>query len=191
MAVQSTSPDVAAGVSKALLDVPIGDMIVSLGKAIADAQTALDLNSLRTAQMMTGSIILQDAQGTNQEHDTKINFDGERLSLMELGFTPTFYQFSETSIDLRVSISMSTAQETAGFSLDLKSDAEVAAKAGFLSAKGTAKLNVSTVGASYASKFNYSADSSSSVRTKLVPIPPPVILEERIRKILDRKAASA
>src|SRR5688572_25348579 len=97
-----TTPNinVAGSVGKALLDVPIGDMIVSLGQSIASAQLALDMNSLRTAQFMTGEF--QDADGTT--HKSLIKFDGEELSLLELGFTPTFYQFVETSIEIKISI---------------------------------------------------------------------------------------
>src|SRR5258706_9300334 len=156
----TSDQNIAGNVGKALLDVPIGDMIVSLGQAIAAAQLSLDMNSLRTAQIMTGQFI--DAQG--EKYETKVNFDGQEYSLMELGFTPTFYQFTETAIEIKISISMSTEEMRAGFSLDLHSDAEVSGKIGFLSATATAKLNVSTVGASFASKFNYSAEGSSTIR---------------------------
>ena len=182
-------PNVAGGVGKALLDLPIEGMIANLGKAIAVAQMALDMNSLRTAQFMSGSVVELDDFGSTKTTDTRVFFDGDRLSLMELGFTPSFYQFTETTIELKISISMSSADEQAGFSLDVKSEAEVSGKLGFLSASVSAKLNVSTVGASYASKFNYSADAASVLRTRLVPVPVPAILEERIRKSLDAKTA--
>ena len=38
-----------------------------------------------------------------------------------------------------------------------------------------------TVTAHYTGKYNYSVEGSSLLRTKLVPVPPPAILEERIR----------
>lgn len=176
-------PDIAGSVGKALLDVPIGDMIMSMGQAISAAQLALDMNSLRVAQFMTGEF--EDADGTKQS--SLITFDGEKLSLMELGFTPTFYQFVETSIEIKISISMSTQEDRSGFSFDLKSTATAKGEVGFLSASATAKMNVSTVGASYSSKFQYSAEGSSSIRTRLVPVPPPAILEERVRRSLDKK----
>ena len=56
---------------------------------------------------------------------------------------------------------------------------------GFFGFGGGAKLSVSSVSASYASKFQYSAEGSGLLRTKLVPVPPPAILEERIRGLLD------
>src|SRR5207244_1358713 len=112
------------------------------------AQFALDMNSLRTAQIMSGEF--EDSNG--DKHPSLVLFDGHRYSLMELGFTPSFYQFTETIIEIKISISMSTAEERAGFSLDVKSDAEVTGRLGFLSATVSANLNVSTVGAAYSSK---------------------------------------
>ena len=173
--------DVAGSVGKALLNVPVGDMIASLGSAIASAQFALDMNSLRTAQVMSGKY-----PGPNgQMLDVLVPFGDEELSLLELGFTPSFYQFTETTIEIKLSISMSTVEQSSGFSLDVHTDAELGGRLGFLSASVTAQLNVSTVGAAYSSAFNYSAEAASVIRTRLVPVPLPPILEERIRRRLD------
>ena len=43
----------------------------------------------------------------------------------------------------------------------------------------------STVNSTYSSKYSYSEEGSSLLRTKLVPIPPPAILEERIRALME------
>ncbi|WVM90436.1 hypothetical protein UMZ34_09950 [Halopseudomonas pachastrellae] len=43
--------------------------------------------------------------------------------------------------------------------------------------------------ASYASKYSYSAEGSSLLRTKLSPVPPPPILEERIRAMMEEAEA--
>jgi hypothetical protein len=173
--------DVGGDVGKALLNVPVGDMLASLGAGIASAQFALDMNSLRTAQLMSGSYSGPGAQGRS----VLVQFGDEELSLLELGFTPSFYQFTETTIEIKISISMSTVDQTSGFSLDVHSDAELGGKLGFFSASLSAQLNVSTVGAAYSSAFNYSAEGASVIRTRLVPVPVPPILEERIRRRLD------
>ena len=47
------------------------------------------------------------------------------------------------------------------------------------------------VSASFSSKYQYSAEGSSLMRTKLVPIPPPALLEERIRALIAAKGAAA
>ena len=41
------------------------------------------------------------------------------------------------------------------------------------------------VDATYSSKYNFTSEGSSLLRTKLAPIPPPTILEERIRALVE------
>ena len=48
-----------------------------------------------------------------------------------------------------------------------------------------ASVSSTPVDATYSSKYSYSAEGSSLLRTKLTPIPPPAILEERIRQQLE------
>lgn len=47
------------------------------------------------------------------------------------------------------------------------------------------KAVTTTVDGSYSQKYSYSAEGASLLRTKLVPVPPPAILEERIREVMD------
>jgi hypothetical protein len=115
-----------------------------------------------------------------------VKFDNKDLSLMELGFTPTFYQFVDTIIEVKVSISMSREAQAAFSTTTVAAEAE--GGHAIFYAKTAAK--VSTVSASYASKYQYSAEGSSLMRTKLVPVPPPAILEERIRQMIEKKTAA-
>ena len=187
---------------KSLTDVNIGQMVASIGVAIAEAQQAIDMSSLRIAEMFTGEYV--DDEG--KRRSSLISFDGEKLSLLELGFTPTFYQFAETTIEIKVSMSMTTTQDKQGFKFEVESDSEgegsqawggevevdegSAAGEARHTSKSKTSLDVALVGASYASKFQYSAEGSSSVRVRLVPLPAPAILEQRIRASLDRKTAA-
>ena len=41
------------------------------------------------------------------------------------------------------------------------------------------------VDATYSSKYSFTSEGSSLLRTKLQPIPPPAILEERIRRLIE------
>src|SRR5437773_12458914 len=114
-----------------LLNVPMGDMIRQMAFAIADAQLQLDTASIRVAEMMGGIRVLRDVNGNlidetgnlvplnaqgepGQAHtqDTRIYFgydyaaDGttripQKLSMLELGFTPTFHQFIDTIIEVK------------------------------------------------------------------------------------------
>ena len=108
-----------------------------------------------------------------------------RLSMLELGFTPTFYQFVDTIIEVKMAISMSretssTASLSSTTTTKTKSK-NVSWKWGKYSTKKTKGVNTTQVNASYSTKYNYSAEGSSLLRTKLAPVPVPAILEERIR----------
>ncbi len=118
----------AASAGQALADVPIGTMITNLGVGIAEAQRALDRHSIRTARSMKWETL---------------RIDGAEKSLLELGFTPTFYQFTEATIEMSVSITMRVEEETsvglelgASGSFDASSGGRGAAGAG--ASSGTA-----------------------------------------------------
>lgn len=180
-----------ASIGQQLLDVPFPAMIKSMGLAVAEAQFELDRVGLRMAQMMSGKyqIEVQDADGktTVEDREAYVDFDGKQMSMLELGFTPTFYQFVDTIIEVKISISMSYSSEYKKSAARSSTSAGVAF--GCFSAGVSARS--SSVSASFASKYQYSAEGSSLLRTKLVPVPPPAVLEERIRKIFERDAAAA
>ncbi len=178
------------GIGQELLDVPFPDMIKSMGLAIAEAQYALDEAGIRLAQMMSGRYeveTLDPATGevSSETREALITFDGEEMSLLELGFTPTFYQFVDTLIEVKVSISMSTERSYS----HSRTTFSASGSGGHFIFYGSAKMRASAVSARYASKFQYSAEGSSLMRTKLVPVPSPAVLEERIRDILEKRKA--
>lgn len=173
-------------VGQDLLNVPFPEMIKSMGLGIAEAQYELDLTSLKIARLMAGYAPESEEEGeaVSTERTNLVDLgDGnsEGYSLLELGFTPTFYQFVDTLIEVKMSISMASQTETSRSSTQV--NASVSGKVGFLSA--SAKMQVSTVSASFSSKYQYSAEGSSLMRTKLVTVPPPAILEERIRAMIN------
>jgi hypothetical protein len=181
-----------ATIGQELLDVPFPEMLKSMGLAIAQAQFELDNTSLRLARMMAGEEY--DVPDPTETDPTRtkavramVQFDGKSLSLMELGFTPTFYQFVDTIIEVKVSISMSREAQSAFSTTTVQ--AEMEGGHAVFYAKTAAKC--STVSASYASKYQYSAEGSSLMRTKLVPVPPPAILEERIRQMVEKRVETA
>lgn len=182
---------VSNSIGQQLLDVPFPAMIKSMGLAVAEAQFELDRVGLRMAQMMSGKYEVEvedpdDPEKTVvEERKALVEFDGKQLSMLELGFTPTFYQFVDTIIEVKISISMSYSNEYKKTVSNSSTSAGVAF--GFFRAGVSARS--SSVSASFASKYQYSAEGSSLMRTKLVPVPPPAILEERIRKIVEREAA--
>ena len=192
-----------------LLNVPMGDMISQMALAIADAQLALDESGVRQAELMSGQVVLRDEKGDlvdengNQLqtgaapkfYDSLVFFgyrkapDGtlkaERVSMLELGFTPTFYQFVETLIEVKIAIKMteetSTTRTEKGYQ---RTSTFSASRHGVYYS-----TSVTPVDATYASKYNYSAEGSSLLRTKLAPVPPPSILLERARILMEQNEA--
>jgi len=182
-----------------LLNVPMGDMIRQMAFAIADSQYELDLSSVHIAEIMGGLAVKKDednvpirkASGDLDLEDTRVYFgrtkgeDGkstpEKLSLLELGFTPTFYQFVDTLIEVKIAIKISSERE-----YERKTKGTIKRRS-LSVGRGGIRYNVTTtpVDATYSSKYSYSAEGSSLLRTKLQPVPPPAILEERIREQLE------
>ena len=192
-------------IGQELLNVPMGEMIRDMAMAIADAQVALDTASMEVAELMSGKVWGLDANGVPlpesagsstvpaNPRDTTVFFgyrideSGHRvaakMSMLELGFSPTFYQFVDTIIEVKIAIKMTRDTEFKTTSTT-KTESK---RFKFNFFKGSAGNTVQTtqVDASYSSKYGYSAEGSSLLRTKLVPIPPPAILEERIKGMLE------
>jgi hypothetical protein len=178
-------------IGQELLDVPFPEMIQNMGLAIAEAQFSLDKVSVQLTQMMSGEYeaeVIDPVTGDSsiEKRDARVLFNGERLSMLELGFTPTFYQFVDTIIEVKISISMTSSTEYERKT----SRTRASASGGHFFFAGKASVKASSVNARYASKYSYSAEGSSLLRTKLNPLPPPAVLEERIRALIEEKGDS-
>ncbi len=139
--------------TKALTQAPLPDIVEKLGLAIAGAQFALDRNSVQVAKSMA---------------ETKVEIGGEEYTLLSLGFAPTFYAFTEATVEAKLSYTMSEGT-TFGGSL------EVSASGGtpfFMAA--------ATVSASFERRFSVSAEGASSLAARLVSLPAP----ERFLEVL-------
>lgn len=97
--------------TQTVADVPFDDLVFKLAAGVADAQTALDAH---TAETVT-SLAETDVEVVPSMTKT-IEADGtvstavaptERRSLLELGFAPAHYRFSEATIEVEVDVSMS------------------------------------------------------------------------------------
>lgn len=174
-----------SNIGQELLNVPFPEMVEQLGMSIAKAQFALDMNSMKVAQIMSGSDwIDEDAAGEEvMREGLKVNFGGRMLSLLELGFTPTFYQFVDTIIEVKISVSMTSETKEKHSKTDVDMNSKV--KAGWGGA--SASMHISTVSASFAARNSFSAEGASLIRTKLVPLPPPAVLQERIRALMEEQ----
>ena len=196
-------------IGQQLLNVPMGDMIRQMAFAIADAQLELDESSVRVAELMSGQRMLRDPDGnmvdadgnpseTPEYVDTRVFFGHEKVegvdvpqkvSMMELGFTPTFYQFIDTIIEVKIAIRISRESERSvvnkGETKTVQSEAYRRTTLHGSKVGGRSVVTTTPVDASYSSKYSYSAEGSSFLRTKLVPVPPPPVLEDRIRRLLE------
>ena len=84
-------------VTRSLVSAPLPQIIERLGLSIAQAQAALDNNSVKVAQAMA---------------ETPVELGGQTYNLLTLGFTPSFYAFTEATVEAKLSFSMSETTET-------------------------------------------------------------------------------
>jgi hypothetical protein len=181
--------------------VPIAEMIRAMAMAVADAQFELDKSSLMVAEFMSGrrplrdpntsEFVGQDGEPTDEPIlvDSRIQFgydlvDGKRvprlLSLMELGFAPTFYQFVDTVIDVKVALKLNKVSQP------------IDPATGQRDPSGDQVVVSSTpIDGTYAAGYGFNLELASSFRTKLVPVPPPPTLEARLRELVQQEALNA
>lgn len=146
-------------VTKELVSAPLPQIIERLGVAVAEAQAALDKNSIAVAEAMAS---------------TEVTLGGEKSNLIALGFTPAFYSFTEATVEAKLSFSM---QETTEFGVT--AGATVGVTAGIV-------MVAASVSVSYSRKFQVSAEGMSSIAARLVSLPPPEMLETRLKAIAER-----
>lgn len=189
-------PSVTA-IGTALSNVPVGTLIQNVALGIAAGQTALDVESIRNAQMMSGYGPNKIDGEQLQMEDYRVAFgrdeDGKPnlVSMMELGFTPVFYQFIDTVIEVKMAITArnDTTRETK--QKGERKTVRSTSSGWWLWRRSSVTVTSTPVDASYANKYSYAVEGSSLVRTKLVPVPPPAILEERIRALIDVEESMA
>ncbi len=151
-----------ADIIKDIQNAQIHEMVNSVGLGIANAQQALDRVSMDLAEELV---------------NTKVSLGENEYSLLALGFTPTFYQYTDTIIEMKIAFSMKSSNEQ-------KKSGEV--KAGV--SIGIISVGAS-VSASYSQKYQYSAEGSSYLRTKLVTVPNPPAFEQRLSAMIETELA--
>lgn len=176
-------------------DVTFEDSRVFFGQQeFTPSQAAAYLNSGEATEYETTQILKSGMVKFEEEYKPE---DGEsdsttfnvprRMSMMELGFTPTFYQFVDTIIEVKIAIKYT---QEGSRTIDRQSNRRNTSrniKIGFGKARAGKTVSSSQVNATYSQKYSYSAEGSSLLRTKLVPIPPPAVLEDRIRKMMEEE----
>lgn len=158
-----------ASVGQELLAVPLPEMVMKLGLGIAEAQRALDENSVETATLLAGTtvdLVLGVTQTIAADGTvTFVNAPPVTVSLLQIGLMPTFYQFSEATIEVTMDIKTTTSRET-----NVK--VGVKAKVGFACFSASVNTDVS-----HNRKFGKEVHGTSRLVTKMVPVPPPPRIE--------------
>lgn len=139
-------------INNTLANAPLSTMIENMGLSIATAQAALDSNSIAMLQNLAA---------------TKIDIGGKQISLINLGFVPSFYTFTEASFEAKMEFSLSESM-----TIDVSGEVTV-----------ETKMVTANVSAHFARKFDQSASASSSIAARMVSLPPPENLVEMLRKL--------
>jgi len=185
-------------VGQDLLDTPFPQMVQNLAFAIAQGQTALDRSSLETTRALAREKvqIIEEIHETitpafeavnltvndDQGNPHQVVITGARITsestapvdytLLQAGLFPTFYQFTESIIEVKMSISSKTSSSN---ELDAGASLSVSGGFGPVSATFAAHVNYKS-----SNTYSYSAEGSSLLRTTLKPVPPPSRLTPRI-----------
>lgn len=154
-----------ASVGQELLDVPLPDMVTKLALGVAEAQRALDENSVETAQILADTTIeVVPALTQTIAADGSVSFeaaDPVEMSLLQVGLNPAFYQFVEASIEVTMDIKTTTSSETN-------------IKVGFKASVGFACWSSSVrVDVQHNRKFQKEVRGTSRLFVKMTPVPPP------------------
>jgi len=155
-------------------------MVLSLAQAIAKGQLALDQASLNTLKVLSRTkfdyipeiteVLTPRPFTAHGIEVTGVDVDAVAsaplsMTLLQAGIVPTFYQFTESVIEVKMSISSKTESHS-----EFEFGIETEASAGFLFASGSVSSHVNF---KTANTYSYSAEGSSLLRTTLRPTPPP------------------
>jgi len=134
-------------ITNTITNAPLHQMIEQMGVAVANAQAALDANSIKTLIALS---------------ENGIEIKGEKTNLLLLGFVPTFYAFTEASFEMKMEFSMA---ESNAFGASIGGEADFGMVAASISASYSQKFDQSA-----------SASSSIAARMVSLP-PPENLLE--------------
>lgn len=173
-------------IGQELLDIPFGEMLRNLAFAIAEGQLALDKSSIATLQHLLTTNVGLVTQVTEiiEPSVQQVQVGGQTLpvtgatirasgaqpvtmTLLQAGLQPTFYQFTEATLEVKLSISVKRTEETESESQPGNSPSNILVK-GFKT-----RLFASSVNYRTSNTFSYAAEGASVIRATLRPVPPP------------------
>ena len=187
-------------IGRDLLDLPFAELVRNLAIAVADGQTALDRNSLATLRELVNEQVdvVTDITETISPDERTVTVNGQdvtitgarieaqsaepiAMSMFQAGLSPTFYQFTEASVEVRMSITM--RRESSGTSSGRSSESQ----SGFLGlgflGLGHSRAYASSVDYRTQNSYSYTAQGASLLRATLKPVPPPSRLQPAITTV--------
>jgi hypothetical protein len=167
-------------VGNELVEAHFGELLRSIAQGIADGQRALDLASINTLVVLAGTpvdiipevteLITPATIDVNVPGHTPVQVTGARvsasaaqpvqLSALQAGILPTFYQFTEVTIELKLSVQLREADQT---------DTDGSTKTGIFAFGSHVNFRTQNT-------FSYSVDAASTVTAIMRPVPPPARL---------------
>ena len=196
-------------IGQELLDVPFPEMIYKMANAIAQGQRRLDKASLDTARALAKAQVkvipeifeivekkkISDTldagvslpSGAGDVDTIAVRSEAAKavsMSLLQAGLLPSFYQFTESIIEVKISISHRSSFQSefeVGAEFEISTEAEAhGGLFGFGASGSVSTTFASHVNYKSSSSYDYSAEGSSLLRTTLKPVPPPARLIPRI-----------
>lgn len=175
------------GIGKDLLDIPFAELLRNLAFAVAEGQLELDRSSIETLKFLVNNqvdiipeiaeiiepavrtVTISGAEGPQDIAVTGANIRASgaapvTMNLLQAGLMPTFYQFTEAVVEVKLSISMKQVQtsETSG-----------AGRMGLYTGGYRALAFGSPVNFRTSNTYSYTAQGASVLRATMRPVPPP------------------
>ena len=177
-----------ASIGQELLDVPFAELVKNLAFSIAEGQLELDRAAIETLKFLietkvpivpeiaeiiepnVHNIQISGANGPQTIPVTGVSVRASgvppvMVSLLQAGLQPTFYQFTEATLEVKISISIKQTgdQPTSGTGGTKALSSRVSNIRAFASPVNYRTKNT----------FSYEAQGSSVMRAILKPVPPP------------------
>lgn len=178
-------------IGQELLDVPFAELVRNLAFAIAEGQLALDRSSIETLRFLIENEVdivpeiteiiepverqVNVGEGTIPITGANILASGAtpvRMNLLQTGLQPTFYQFTEAQIEVKMSISIKRTSESESNPGSNPTAVPIR--------RFTTRAFASPVNYRTSNTYSYTAEGSSVLRATLRPVPPPPRLTPRV-----------
>lgn len=147
-------------------NVPFAELVFKLADGVARGQRRLDETTAQTLSLLAEKTVDVPSKVERQvEEDGRVTtkeLQYEEQSLLELGFEPTRYQFSEATVEVNFDLTISETED----------DEETTEG----DAKPTYNVHAGTYEATEERKYSRTMETNATMKAKLTPVPLPVEL---------------